>query len=249
MALILACLGFAVYERASFRAAMSNELLGLADTLGANTAASLTFNDRKSARDMLGALQAERQITATCLYDIGERFSWRSALAHYVQVALQDVSSVGARNGQRLADTARIIRNMEWKFTHSEYEALRMSAIQHVGRRLGVKKERGDCSPLSSVTKANSLPSVLPFCRKKPTATKFRGVVPWFALRRPPSLGLTRLRNANTGLNPAEPRHDCHLLPCLAEAFHPPPSRVARQVFACRATQDQFVWSASTTRF
>jgi hypothetical protein len=82
MALILACLGFAVYERASFRAAMSNELLALADTLGANTAASLTFNDRKSARDMLGALQAERQITATCLYDIGERFSWRSALAH-----------------------------------------------------------------------------------------------------------------------------------------------------------------------
>jgi hypothetical protein len=74
MALILACLGFAVYERASFRAAMSNKLLALADTLGANTAASLTFNDRKSARDMLGALQAERQITATCLYDTGELF-------------------------------------------------------------------------------------------------------------------------------------------------------------------------------
>jgi signal transduction histidine kinase/DNA-binding response OmpR family regulator len=69
LALILACLGFAIYERASFRAAMTNELLALADTLGANTAASLTFNDRKSARDMLGALQAERHIIAACLYD------------------------------------------------------------------------------------------------------------------------------------------------------------------------------------
>src|ERR1700676_3222433 len=69
LALILACLGFAIYERASFRAAMTSELLALADTLGANTAASLTFNDRKSARDMLGALQAERHIIAACLYD------------------------------------------------------------------------------------------------------------------------------------------------------------------------------------
>ena len=97
-----------------------------------------------------------------------------------------------------------------------------MSAVQQMGRDLGVKKERGDCSPLSSVTKANSPPGVLPFYRKKPTATKFRRVIPWFALRRPPSLGLTRLRNANTGSNPVEPCHDCRLLPRLAEAFHPP---------------------------
>jgi len=37
-------------------------------------------------------------------------------------------------------------------------------------------------------------------------------------LRCPPSFCLTRLRNANTGSNPAESRHDCRLLPCLAEA-------------------------------
>jgi hypothetical protein len=178
-----------------------------------------------------------------------------------------EVADGVTRNG--LGNRVRLLREPDAQICKSgstsagwkRKNAFRVSSIAHVwsanvrtavlqmGRGRGAKKERGDCSPLSAVTKANSLPSVLPFYRKKPTATKFRRVVPWFALRRPPSLGLNRLRNANTGLNPAELRHDCHLLPCLAEAFHPPPSRVARQVFACRATQDQFVWSASTTRF
>jgi PAS domain S-box-containing protein len=67
--LSLECLSFELYERTSFRAAMTNELSALADTLGANTAASLTFNDRKSATDMLGALRAESHIVAACLYD------------------------------------------------------------------------------------------------------------------------------------------------------------------------------------
>jgi len=67
--LCLACLSFEFYERTSFRSAMTRQLSALADTLGANTAASLTFNDRKSAQDMLGALRAERHIVAACLYD------------------------------------------------------------------------------------------------------------------------------------------------------------------------------------
>jgi PAS domain S-box-containing protein len=69
MGLSLACLAFEIYERASFRAAMTSELSVLADTLGPNGAASLTFNDRKSAQDALGALRAESHIVAACLYD------------------------------------------------------------------------------------------------------------------------------------------------------------------------------------
>jgi signal transduction histidine kinase/DNA-binding response OmpR family regulator len=68
-ALALACAGFALYQRASLRATMISELSALADTLGANTAAALMFNDRKSAHDMLGALGGERHIIAACLYD------------------------------------------------------------------------------------------------------------------------------------------------------------------------------------
>jgi PAS domain S-box-containing protein len=48
---------------------MTSELSALADTLGANTAASLAFNDRKSAQEMLSALRAEPHIVAACLYD------------------------------------------------------------------------------------------------------------------------------------------------------------------------------------
>jgi PAS domain S-box-containing protein len=67
--LSLACLSFDLYERKSFRGAMTSELSALADTLGANTAASLAFNDRKSATDVLGALRAEKHIVGACLYD------------------------------------------------------------------------------------------------------------------------------------------------------------------------------------
>jgi PAS domain S-box-containing protein len=49
---------------------MTSELSVLADTLGANTAASLAFNDRKSAKEMLNSLDAERHIVAAVLYDV-----------------------------------------------------------------------------------------------------------------------------------------------------------------------------------
>jgi len=69
LALVFACLGFAIYERASIRAEMRSELSTLADTLGANTAASLTFNEPKSAQKVLSALRAESHIVTACLYD------------------------------------------------------------------------------------------------------------------------------------------------------------------------------------
>ncbi|MGB6233302.1 MAG: CHASE sensor domain-containing protein, partial [Candidatus Acidiferrales bacterium] len=68
-ALVLASLGFGIYERTSFRANMASELSTLADTLGANAAASLAFDDQKAARDILSALHAEPNILAACLYD------------------------------------------------------------------------------------------------------------------------------------------------------------------------------------
>jgi PAS domain S-box-containing protein len=68
-ALVLASLGFGIYERVSFRTDIARELSTLADTLGANSAASLAFDDQKTAREMLKALQADHQILGACLYD------------------------------------------------------------------------------------------------------------------------------------------------------------------------------------
>ncbi|MGA2651127.1 MAG: EAL domain-containing protein [Terracidiphilus sp.] len=69
LAVLLASFGFAIYERQSYRASAVRELTALADTLGANTAASLAFDDKKTAEEMLGALTTEPHVLVARLYD------------------------------------------------------------------------------------------------------------------------------------------------------------------------------------
>ena len=69
LGLSIACGVFAIYERAGFRHSMTEELTALADTLGANSAAALDFEDPRTAVDVLGGLSAENHILAACLYD------------------------------------------------------------------------------------------------------------------------------------------------------------------------------------
>jgi len=69
LAVLLASLGFAIYERQSYHASAVRELTALADTLGANSAASLAFNDQRTAKEMLSALATEPGVLAACLYD------------------------------------------------------------------------------------------------------------------------------------------------------------------------------------
>ncbi len=69
IAVLLASLGFAIYERQSYRANAVREATALAGTLGANTAASLAFNDERAAGEMLSALSTEPHVLAACLYD------------------------------------------------------------------------------------------------------------------------------------------------------------------------------------
>ena len=69
LGLSMTCLAFEGYERAMFRSTMTSELSAHADMLGLNTAASLTFNDRDSALNLLAALRIEHHIVAACTYD------------------------------------------------------------------------------------------------------------------------------------------------------------------------------------
>lgn len=74
--LSLASASFDLYERNSFREAMTRELSALAGTLGENTAAALAFYDLKSGKDLLGALRAEDHVVGARLYDShGELFA------------------------------------------------------------------------------------------------------------------------------------------------------------------------------
>src|SRR5579872_1571966 len=66
---MLACTGIALYERAAFRVSTVEELSALAKTLGANSAASLAFDDAKTAGEMLSALRAEARVRSAALYD------------------------------------------------------------------------------------------------------------------------------------------------------------------------------------
>ncbi|HXW16993.1 MAG TPA: ATP-binding protein, partial [Candidatus Acidoferrales bacterium] len=68
-ALLLACAGFALYERVAYRTSLANQLTTLADTLGANTAASLAFRDTRTATEMLKALESDKHIEVAFLYD------------------------------------------------------------------------------------------------------------------------------------------------------------------------------------
>jgi diguanylate cyclase (GGDEF)-like protein/PAS domain S-box-containing protein len=69
LAVLLASLGFAIYEWQSYRESAIRELTALADTLGANTAASLAFNDQRTAEEMLSSLATEPNVLLACLYD------------------------------------------------------------------------------------------------------------------------------------------------------------------------------------
>jgi two-component system sensor histidine kinase/response regulator len=68
VALLLACLVFAVYDAISFRQAQIRHLSTLAQIIGSNSTAALTFNDANAAREILGGLSAEKHIVSACIY-------------------------------------------------------------------------------------------------------------------------------------------------------------------------------------
>jgi signal transduction histidine kinase/ActR/RegA family two-component response regulator len=96
-ALVLASVGFGLYERANFRTEMTQELSALADTLGSNAAASIAFDDHKSATEMLSALRVERNILAANLYDAQGKV--------FAEYRRDDVGQHFAMGGMREAGT------------------------------------------------------------------------------------------------------------------------------------------------
>jgi two-component system cell cycle sensor histidine kinase/response regulator CckA len=68
VSLLLACAIFAVYEITTFKAKMVNDLSTLAKIIGNNTAASLDFDDPKSAEQTLSALKAQPSIMGACVF-------------------------------------------------------------------------------------------------------------------------------------------------------------------------------------
>jgi two-component system, sensor histidine kinase and response regulator len=69
MALLLACLAFLAYDYYTFRAARTKDIQTLAEVIGSNSTGALTFQDTRSAKEVLEALGFERHVTEAGLYD------------------------------------------------------------------------------------------------------------------------------------------------------------------------------------
>jgi signal transduction histidine kinase/DNA-binding response OmpR family regulator len=149
LGLVLACTGLAAYERNNFRASTQTELSALADTLGANVAASLLFNDQKTGADMLRALATEHHVMAAQLYDangnifaeyrrsdVGREFqvpAWREQGAEFKPETLTLFRSVSL-NGDK-AGTIEIVSDLTglraeiWQFTKISTLVLAFSVL------------------------------------------------------------------------------------------------------------------------
>jgi signal transduction histidine kinase len=74
--LLLICMAFVLYDRATFREVMVRQLAGQADIIAMNSAATLLFDDPSSAAETLAALRVEQRIMAAGIYRIdGQRFA------------------------------------------------------------------------------------------------------------------------------------------------------------------------------
>jgi signal transduction histidine kinase/CheY-like chemotaxis protein len=68
VALVLTCGAFLGYEFTTYRGGMERDLSILADVIGSNSTAALTFNDADAARDQVGALRAQPHVVSACIY-------------------------------------------------------------------------------------------------------------------------------------------------------------------------------------
>jgi PAS domain S-box-containing protein len=71
VAVSLACTAFLAYDRVTYRDGLVDRLRTQSVVIGTNTTAALSFGDEETARQVLGALEAEPVVEAACLYDTG----------------------------------------------------------------------------------------------------------------------------------------------------------------------------------
>ncbi len=76
VALLLASAAFLTHELVTYRDSMTQELATLANVIGDNSTAALTFNDQRAAEELLTSLRAQEHIVAAALYrDDGTTFA------------------------------------------------------------------------------------------------------------------------------------------------------------------------------
>src|SRR5271169_1139473 len=68
IALLLASLVFAIYDRATFLKFKTQDVEASAQLLGSNSTAAISFGDASAANEILSALRAKPQVMNSCIY-------------------------------------------------------------------------------------------------------------------------------------------------------------------------------------
>lgn len=68
VALLLSCAAFATYDGMTFRSSLRKDLETLAEIVGANSTAALTFGDQSAAGEILSGLRAKQHLAAARIY-------------------------------------------------------------------------------------------------------------------------------------------------------------------------------------
>jgi len=69
VALLVACAAILFFEHAGTRQILKHNTQVMADVIGANSSAALSFKDKSAAKETLAALRAEPYVLSACLYD------------------------------------------------------------------------------------------------------------------------------------------------------------------------------------
>ena len=102
IALLLACAAVLVYERVVLYTTAENDLGILAEIFASNSAAALTFDDSKSARELLAGLKARRSIESAVIYSASGNVFASYSRDHQSESALSGVGNQRPAEGSRL---------------------------------------------------------------------------------------------------------------------------------------------------
>src|SRR3954464_12960329 len=69
VALVLACAAILIFEIAGFKQVLRRNTEVMAQVIGANSTAALSFKDKDAAKETLSALKAEPYLLSACVYN------------------------------------------------------------------------------------------------------------------------------------------------------------------------------------
>ncbi len=111
VALAAACTALLALDQSSYRRALNSDLTILADVIGSNCTAALSFHDRTAAEEALAALHAQPHVVAACIYDRdGAPFASYARRAGRSRLWPDRASTPGLQGG---ADWAGVFRDVQ----------------------------------------------------------------------------------------------------------------------------------------